>query len=144
MQIGLGVGIGPDPPNFTQGSIENTGVPTNVAIQGTGFFVIGDGVDRTYTRAGNFGFNANGMLVTSDGRPVQGYTAVDPLTGADRHVRCSPTDIVAPPGVLRAPVATTHDFDASPTSTPAPPSGATLRDAGRRSTIRWASRTSRP
>ena len=37
-----------------QGGIENTGVPTNVAIQGSGFFVVGDANHRAYTRAGDF------------------------------------------------------------------------------------------
>ena len=40
MQIGLGVTTGSITPNFSQGGIENTGVPTNVAIQGSGFFVM--------------------------------------------------------------------------------------------------------
>src|SRR5690349_18509375 len=73
MQIGLGVATGTISPNFTQGGIENTGIPTNVAIQGTGFFVVGAPGTRVYTRAGDFSFDANGKLVTADGLPVQGY-----------------------------------------------------------------------
>jgi len=42
MQIGLGVTAGEITPNFSQGGIESTGVATNVAIQGAGFFLIGD------------------------------------------------------------------------------------------------------
>ena len=106
MQIGLGVTVGQIRQSFTQGSIDKTGVPTDVAIQGGGFFVIGEGVNRTYTRAGDFNFNADGMLVTSSGLPVMGYTAVDPATG-DIDTSGAPTAILAPPGVLRAPVATT-------------------------------------
>ncbi len=107
MQIGLGVSVGQIRTTFTQGSIDKTGVPTDVAIQGNGFFVIGEGVNRTYTRAGDFNFNAEGMLVTSSGFPVMGYTAVDPVTGAiDTSV--PPAPIMAPPGVLRVPVATTN------------------------------------
>jgi flagellar hook protein FlgE len=81
MQIGLGVGTGSISPNFSQGGVESTGVATNVAIQGAGFFVVGDTAHRTYTRAGNFSFDANGTLVTTDGQAVQGYTAIDPVTG---------------------------------------------------------------
>jgi flagellar hook protein FlgE len=106
MQIGLGVTTGSINPNFKQGGIENTGVPTNVAIQGSGFFVVGDPSQRSYTRAGNFSFDANGMLVTADGQPVQGYTATDPVTGAIVSSG-QPANIVVPPGVLRAPIATT-------------------------------------
>jgi flagellar hook protein FlgE len=105
MQIGLGVAVGQIRPSFTQGAIDKTGVATDVAIQGSGFFVVGEGVNRTYTRAGDFNFNEDGMLVTADGSPVQGYTIVDPATGVI-DTSGSPTAIVAPPGVLREPVAT--------------------------------------
>src|SRR6187455_2193946 len=81
MQVGLGVGIGQISPNFTQGGVESTGIATNVAIQGNGLFVIGDAANRVYSRAGNFSLDANGQLVTVDGRTVQGYTATDPVTG---------------------------------------------------------------
>jgi flagellar hook protein FlgE len=107
MQIGLGVTTGSISPNFSQGGIENTGVPTNVAIQGSGFFVIGDPNQRAYTRAGDFSFDANGKLVTSAGESVQGYTATDPATG-NIVTTGQPSDIVVPPGVLRAPEATTQ------------------------------------
>jgi flagellar hook protein FlgE len=107
MQVGLGVMTGSISPSFKQGGIENTGVPTNVAIQGNGFFVVGDPNNRSYTRAGDFSFNADGMLVTADGLPVQGFTAVDPLTG-EIITTGQPASIVVPPGVLRAPTATTQ------------------------------------
>lgn len=107
MQIGLGVTTGSISPNFSQGGIENTGVPTNVAIQGSGFFVLGDASTRSYTRAGNFSFDANGMLVNADGSAVQGYTATDPTTGAIITTG-QPASITVPPGVLRPPVATTQ------------------------------------
>jgi flagellar hook protein FlgE len=106
MQIGLGVTTGQITPNFSQGSIENTGIATNVAIQGAGFFVIGSLNERSYSRAGNFGFDADGMLVTADGHPVQGYTAINPLTG-QIDTSGPPSNILVPPGVLRAPMATT-------------------------------------
>jgi flagellar hook protein FlgE len=105
MQIGLGVTTGSITPNFSQGGIENTGVPTNVAIQGSGFFVIGDPAHRAYTRAGDFSFDANGQLVTSSGQAVQGYTATD--AQGNIITTGQPTSIVVPPGVLRPPVATT-------------------------------------
>src|SRR5262245_33685633 len=106
-QVGLGVSTGAISPNFRQGGIEDTGVSTNVAIQGNGFFVVGDADQRSYTRAGNFSFDANGMLVTTDGFPVQDYTATDPLTG-EIITNGAPSSIIVPPGVLRAPGATTQ------------------------------------
>ncbi|HWI18350.1 MAG TPA: flagellar hook protein FlgE [Vicinamibacterales bacterium] len=107
MQVGLGVTTGSISPSFKQGGIENTGVPTNVAIQGNGFFVVGDSSNRSYTRAGDFSFDADGMLVTSDGLPVQGYTAADPVTGAIITTG-QPGSIVVPPGVLRQPTPTSQ------------------------------------
>jgi flagellar hook protein FlgE len=112
MQIGLGVTTGSIAPNFSQGGMANTGVPTNVAIQGAGFFVVGDALERSYTRAGDFSFDANGMLVTADGKPVQGFTATDPLTG-QIVTTGQPGSIIVPPGVLRAPTTTTQFGTAS-------------------------------
>jgi flagellar hook protein FlgE len=107
MQIGLGATTGAISPNFTQGGLENTGVNTHVAIQGRGFFIVGNGGnDRSYTRAGDFTFDANGRMVSAEGLAVQGYTQVDPLTG-NIVTTGQPADIIIPPGVLRAPGATT-------------------------------------
>src|SRR2546430_15200851 len=61
-QIGLGVGTGSISPNFSQGSIENTTSPTNVAIQGSGFFVVSGPDGNSYTRAGNFSLDKDGAL----------------------------------------------------------------------------------
>src|SRR5208283_3746274 len=55
IQVGAGTEVGSMPALFTQGSVESTGVPTDVAIQGSGFFVVqnSDGTVN-YTRAGDF------------------------------------------------------------------------------------------
>lgn len=107
MQVGLGVTTGAISPNFSQGGLENTGVNTHVAIQGRGFFIVGSGSnDRSFTRAGDFSFDANGRLISSEGLAVQGYMATDPVTGA-LVTTGQPSDIVIPPGVLRAPAPTT-------------------------------------
>ncbi|HEY6359863.1 MAG TPA: flagellar hook protein FlgE [Vicinamibacterales bacterium] len=106
MQVGLGVTTGAISPVFSQGAIENTREATNVAIQGNGFFVVRGTGGTSYTRAGNFTFDSTGKLVTPDGQYVQGYTTVNATTGAIVTTG-STTDITVPPGVLRAPVATT-------------------------------------
>jgi flagellar hook protein FlgE len=107
MQVGLGVVTGSISPVFSQGAIENTREATNVAIQGNGLFVVRGPNGQAYTRAGNFSFNNDGKLVTPDGYFVQGYGAADPVTGAIVTTG-SPSDISVPPGVLRAPQATTN------------------------------------
>jgi flagellar hook protein FlgE len=106
MQVGLGVMTGSISPVFSQGPIESSSEATNVAIQGSGFFVVEGDQGQAYTRAGNFSFDDAGVLVTPDGYRVQGYTATNPTTGEILTTN-PPTDIVVPPGVLRPPVATT-------------------------------------
>ncbi|MCK4632003.1 MAG: flagellar hook-basal body complex protein [candidate division Zixibacteria bacterium] len=64
IQLGLGMKVASVDTLFAQGGLETTGQITDLAIQGSGFFVLGDGNDnRFYTRAGAFGFDANSALV---------------------------------------------------------------------------------
>lgn len=61
---------------FSQGGFESTSSSTDIAIQGSGFFIVSDPLNATnlYTRNGNFSFDDNGYLVTADGLRVQGST----------------------------------------------------------------------
>ncbi len=75
-QIGLGVTLGSVSVNFGQGPLASTGVNTDLAIQGTGFFILSDGSHMFYTRDGSFSRDANGALVDpSSGYHVRGYSA---------------------------------------------------------------------
>jgi flagellar hook protein FlgE len=75
-QVGLGMTIASIDTIFTQGSLQSTGVNTDVAIQGNGFFILKDGDKSYYTRAGAFGLDANGVLTNpSNGMKVQGWMA---------------------------------------------------------------------
>lgn len=77
IQLGAGTEIVSMPGMFTQGSVESSGVPTDVAIQGAGFFVTQQNGVNSYTRAGNFSVDKNNFLVTADGQQVMGYPAVN-------------------------------------------------------------------
>ena len=77
IQIGLGSHTAAISPVFSQGNLTETGRPTNVALQGNGFFMVNRGANTHYTRAGNFVLNSAGQLVTPDGSSVQGYTSRD-------------------------------------------------------------------
>ena len=68
-QMGSGVGVSGIAPNMTQGNIVNTGNPLDLAIEGEGYFVVSDGSQNLYTRAGAFGVDANSNLVD----PATGY-----------------------------------------------------------------------
>ncbi len=57
-------------PEFTQGTLMETYGPTDVAIQGEGFFVVDTARGRRYTRQGNFALDGSGRLVTQTGDPV--------------------------------------------------------------------------
>lgn len=85
VQIGLGARTGAVMRNFNDGSLQPTGVNTELALEGPGFFIVKSGGDTRYTRAGNFKLDNNFNLVTANGDMVQGY-AVDSnyqiLTGA--------------------------------------------------------------
>jgi flagellar hook protein FlgE len=81
-QIGTGVVTSSITDAFTQGSITNTGVASNLAINGNGFFVVKDpsSGEEYVTRDGDFTVNTSGNLVTSNGMLVQGYTAAGSTT----------------------------------------------------------------
>jgi len=75
-EIGLGMSIASIDTIHTQGSLQTTGVMTDVAIQGNGFFVLAKGDATMYTRAGAFGLDAEGRLVNpGNGYRVQGWNA---------------------------------------------------------------------
>src|SRR6056297_3358200 len=61
-QVGLGVGLGSIDNDMSSGNLQSTGKTSDVAIQGDGFFVLQEGDQRYYTRAGNFNFDAQGNL----------------------------------------------------------------------------------
>jgi flagellar hook protein FlgE len=77
MQVGLGVQVGGINTNFGQGSAQMTNRPTDLMIQGDGFFVVERDGGQFYTRAGAFNFDAAGNLVTVDGDKVQGWESTD-------------------------------------------------------------------
>ncbi|AEJ43272.1 flagellar hook-basal body complex protein [Alicyclobacillus acidocaldarius] len=74
-QVGLGVQVAATQMDMSQGPDETTGVPTNVAIQGNGFFVVTDGTNTYLTRAGNFSVDSAGNLVLPNGVVAEGYEA---------------------------------------------------------------------
>jgi len=74
-QRGLGAVVASLDRNYGPGSIESTGTPTDLAIDGDGYFVV-KGEEQRYTRDGSFRLNSANQLVTSGGDFVQGY-AVD-------------------------------------------------------------------
>ena len=100
-QVGLGVAIGSIDNLMTTGSIQSTGNPLDVAIQGDGWFRVSNGTPTAgnvlsagttngvanYTRAGDFTRNDAGYLVTQEGYYVMGSTKPLPdATAADCYI----------------------------------------------------------
>jgi flagellar hook protein FlgE len=73
-QRGLGAVMATIEKNFNSGSIEPTGRPTDLALDGSGFFVV-QGNEQRFTRDGSFSLNSANQLVTTSGEFVQGYAA---------------------------------------------------------------------
>jgi flagellar basal body rod protein FlgG len=70
--------------NFSPGSMQATGVPTDVAIEGKGFFEVQlPGGTTGYTRDGQFAINSKGELTTKEGYPVIGQSGPIQLNPRD-------------------------------------------------------------
>ncbi len=95
-QIGLGASASAVVKDFSQGSITNSTSPSDLAIQGDGFFILNGRDGNVYTRAGNFNLNSEDILTAANGLRVQGY-------GVDQDfnlVTTQLTDITIPVGDL--------------------------------------------
>lgn len=107
-QVGFGTGRPLTIREFTQGALQTSSGLLDAAVQGDGFFVVTDGAGNTmYTRAGNFQADSSGNLLTDTGDKVQGWTTINPATGAvDTNGPLG--NIVVPVGSLKPPVVTTQ------------------------------------
>src|SRR5271154_3463007 len=77
VQVGVGASVAGIDSDLTQGSVQTSGVPTDVAIQGNGFFIANNNGETLYTRAGDFSVSPTGQLQAQDGSAIQGYAAVN-------------------------------------------------------------------
>ncbi|MEN8690442.1 MAG: flagellar hook protein FlgE [Desulfobacterales bacterium] len=106
--IGRGVDFWGTTPSWSQGSLENTSSPTDLAINGRGFFTLNDdNGGRFYSRAGEFTFDRNGDLRNPDNLVVQGY----PVTGVapdGTFALGSLSDISVPGGSITPPMGSTE------------------------------------
>jgi flagellar hook protein FlgE len=113
-QVGLGVNISAIDTLHLQGALQTTGVVSDVAIQGNGFFVMQSGDKTFFTRAGAFGVDEVGTLVNpANGMRVQGWTA-QTIDGEQFINTASDVgDLVIPIGSKDSAAATTEVFLAS-------------------------------
>ena len=98
-EVGLGMTVASIDNIFNQGNLQSTGVSTDIAIQGNGFFVLKSGEESFYTRNGAFGLDMNGTLVNpATGMRVQGWMAEDVNGQMMVSTAATPTDLVIPVG----------------------------------------------
>ena len=74
-QVGLGTRVASIQTLFTEGTIQNTGNSTDMAIVGDGFLLSKSGNQTLLTRAGNLTFDGTGNLVDQNGGLIQGFNA---------------------------------------------------------------------
>lgn len=104
-QVGFGVGRPSTIRQFTQGAIQTSSGQMDAAIQGGGFFIVKDKAGANlYTRGGSLQVDQNGVLVTSTGERVQGWSTLTATGQVDTNAPIG--DIVIPSGALKAPIAT--------------------------------------
>ena len=87
MQVGHGSIIGSIDACLTQGDVQDTGMATNAAIEGAGYFALRSGSRQVYTRAGNFVFDADRNVVQSGtGYFLQGYAMTEDLANPGHFI----------------------------------------------------------
>lgn len=76
--VGIGAQVGAVAQQFTQGNITTTDNPMDLAVNGAGFFQVGDGENPAlYTRNGQFKIDRNGFIVNNKGDMLLGYRATN-------------------------------------------------------------------
>lgn len=104
-QYGLGVQVGATDTNVEQGSLQATNRPTDLAIQGNGYFVVSDGAGLSYTRDGAMTLDANGDLVhSSTGQRMVGWSASSTTGAIDTTQPLNATNYINIPLGLRTTV----------------------------------------
>ena len=98
-EVGLGMSVASIDTIHIQGSFQSTGVGTDLAIQGMGFFVMNDRGAELYTRAGTFALDQEGTLVNpANGMKVQGWMAEDLAGGHFLDTSRSLENLIIPVG----------------------------------------------
>ncbi len=110
-QIGLGVqSAAINTAISSQGATQTTGNPFDICITGQSFFIVSDGNDNYFTRAGAFTVDAVGNLVmTSNGYNVMGW-GVDDTTGTIRKDTVEPLRIMSAEKLVCEPEATEKSY----------------------------------
>ncbi|MDP6717433.1 MAG: flagellar hook-basal body complex protein [Pirellulaceae bacterium] len=104
-QIGMGARVNEISPTFSQGTVQTSSNPTDLALQGDGFFIVeGGSGEPLYTRSGVFRTNEANELVTTNGNRLLGFSVDEDFQLVESQL--SPIDI--PVGSVRVAQATSN------------------------------------
>lgn len=106
LQVGLGTKFAGTQRNLNNGAVQPTGINTNLALEGGGYFIVEQGGERKFTRAGNFLLNQNNQLVDINGGFLQGF-------GVDQDfniIRGALSELTVPVGTLTIAQATENVY----------------------------------
>lgn len=95
-QPGLGVQVSGINPNFSQGTIQSSSNPLDLAINGGGLYRLQTGSGVAYSRNGQFHLNKNGYIVNDNGAQLTGYLASNGQVGGSLGAIQVPTGNIAP------------------------------------------------
>jgi len=126
--IGIGTQVQAVATQLTQGNINVTNNPFDLAINGGGFFRMSDNGSITYTRNGQFGLDKNGFIVDTDARHLTGFSADaagNIVPSAPVDIQLSTSDIAAQATAKSAIVANLDSRSTQPTTVPFNPLDAT-------------------
>ena len=102
IEVGAGTQVTSTETDFSNGSPTSTGNASDVALQGSGFFVLQNGGEVEYTRDGTFNVTSDGSLVSQAGLSVMGYPATNGVVSTDSAL----TALQIPVGAVEAPKTT--------------------------------------
>ncbi|MEM7681082.1 MAG: flagellar hook-basal body complex protein [Planctomycetota bacterium] len=95
-QVGLGTRLAAIRRDFSDGALQTTGVATDLAVEGNGFFIVNDAGRQRFSRDGGFNLDRNFNLVNNSGGLIQGYGVDDNFNVVDGVLQ----DLNIPVGVL--------------------------------------------
>ena len=104
LQVGLGTQVAGTSTDFSQGSLSKTTNSTDMALNGSGFFVLNQGGIQQLTRSGNFQLDQSGNLITTAGEGVMGYAAANGVVNTNTPL----TELQIPVAATQAAQATAH------------------------------------
>jgi flagellar hook protein FlgE len=130
IQQGTGVQVATNATDFSSGSISSASSTSDMAIDGTGFFVLDNDGSQLYTRNGAFEVSSDGTLESSGGLAVMGYSATDGVVNTNGAL----SDITIPTNSIMAASATntfsvTQNLDSSSTVGTSASSPVTIYDS---------------